>query len=178
MFQRIKVRRVLATLTVLIASLVGLAVSGARATASAGNQIHSATVGAGCVYDAPDTSTTPFLNVAVNTPSSIRLLAGRRGSTTIGSRLVVAAEEGAGAFELPEGFKPIAGGSSEGDATVSETLAGKLGSIRRAPLPPGSPAWEDIGDMTLSEVQAAAQANESGFKTIFKLLTDNRFNKP
>jgi len=32
--------------------------------------------------------------------------------------------------------------------------------------------------MTLAEVRAAAQANEPGFKTILKLLTDSRFNKP
>jgi hypothetical protein len=39
-------------------------------------------------------------------------------------------------------------------------------------------ALRDIADMSLSEVRAAARANEPGFKTILKLLTDNRFNKP
>jgi hypothetical protein len=48
---------------------------------------------------------------------------------------------------------------------------------RAAPLPPGSPSWSDIGDMTMAEVRAAARANEPGFKTILKLLIDSRFNR-
>ncbi len=69
-------------------------------------------------------------------------------------------------------------GLDEADITVSDVLEGKLGSITRAPLPPGSPAWADIQDMSIADVRAAAKANEPGFKTILKLLTDNRFNKP
>jgi RHS repeat-associated protein len=69
-------------------------------------------------------------------------------------------------------------GADEADITVSDVLEGKLGSITRAPLPPGSPAWADIQDMSIADVRAAAKANEPGFKTILKLLTDNRFNKP
>ena len=60
---------------------------------------------------------------------------------------------------------------------VSDILKGKLGSIMRAPLPSGSPAWSDIMDMTMEEVRAAARSNQPGFKTILKLLTDSRFNK-
>ena len=60
---------------------------------------------------------------------------------------------------------------------MREILRGKLGKIVRAPLPPGSPSWADIMDMTLSEVRAAAKSNEPGFRTILKLLTDTRFNK-
>jgi hypothetical protein len=52
-----------------------------------------------------------------------------------------------------------------------------LGSINRAPLLPGTPPLSSIGDMTLSEVQAEAQANTPGFRTLWKLLNDNRFNK-
>jgi RHS repeat-associated protein len=69
-------------------------------------------------------------------------------------------------------------GADEADITVSDVLGGKLGSITRAPLPPGSPAWADVQDMSIADVRAAAKANEPGFKTILKLLTDNRFNKP
>jgi RHS repeat-associated protein len=54
---------------------------------------------------------------------------------------------------------------------VSDILKGKLGSIMRAPLPSGSPAWSDIMDMTMEEVRAAARSNQPGFKTILKLRT-------
>lgn len=73
-------------------------------------------------------------------------------------------------------FDPVAEPGS--DPAVSEVLQGKLGSITKAPLPPGSPSWADIADMPLSEIRAAAQSNEPGFKTILKLLTSGRFNKP
>ncbi len=69
-------------------------------------------------------------------------------------------------------------GADEADITVSDVLEGKLGSITRAPLPPGSPAWADIQGMSIADIRAAAKGNEPGFKTILKLLTDNRFNKP
>ncbi len=68
-------------------------------------------------------------------------------------------------------------GADEADLIVGDVLKGKLGSIRRAPLPPGSPSWTDIANMTISEVRAAAQQGEPGFKAIYKLLTDGRFNK-
>jgi len=70
------------------------------------------------------------------------------------------------------------GGGGADDPTVSDVLKNKLGSIRRAPLPKGSPSWNDIADMNMSQIKAAADNNEPGFKTIFKLLNDNRFNKP
>jgi hypothetical protein len=60
---------------------------------------------------------------------------------------------------------------------VSEVLRGKKGSIQRAPLDSGSPSWNDIRDMTMAEVRAAANANVPGFKTMYKLLNDRRFNK-
>jgi hypothetical protein len=69
---------------------------------------------------------------------------------------------------------PMPGG---GSAKVSEVFKTKLGSIMRAPLPSGSPSWSDIGDITMDEVRAAARANQPGFKTILKLLTDSRFNR-
>ncbi len=69
-------------------------------------------------------------------------------------------------------------GADEADLTVSDVLEGKLGSIRRAPLAPGSPSWADIADMSISDVRAAAKANEPGFRTILKLLTEGKYNKP
>jgi len=69
-------------------------------------------------------------------------------------------------------------GADESDIIVSDVLKGKLGKIIRAPLPPGSPSWADIANMTMADVRAAAKANEPGFKMIYKLLKDSRFNKP
>ena len=68
-------------------------------------------------------------------------------------------------------------GSLGEDPSVRDVLQGKLGSIRRAPLPSGSPSWDDISEMTMSEIRAAAKANQPGYKTILKLLTDSRFDK-
>jgi hypothetical protein len=67
--------------------------------------------------------------------------------------------------------------SAGGNEKVSDVLKGKAGSIMRAPLPRGSPSWSEVGNMTMSEVRAAARANQPGFRTILKLLTDGRFNK-
>jgi uncharacterized protein YukE len=67
--------------------------------------------------------------------------------------------------------------SAAGNEKVSDVLKGKVGSITRAPLPSGSPSWSEVGSMTMNEVRAAARANQPGFKTILKLLTDSRFNK-
>lgn len=62
--------------------------------------------------------------------------------------------------------------------TVADLLKNKLGSIKRASLPKGSPSWADIEGMTLDEIRAGAKANEPGYKTILKLPNDNRFNRP
>lgn len=61
--------------------------------------------------------------------------------------------------------------------TVSEILKSKKGSIRNAPLPPGSPSWDSILTLTLAEIQRRAQRGDTGFGTIYKLLTDSRFNR-
>jgi RHS repeat-associated protein len=69
-------------------------------------------------------------------------------------------------------------GADEADVTVADVLKGKLGKITKAPLPPGSPAWADIQDMSIADVRAAAKANEPGYRTILKLLTEGKYNKP
>ncbi len=69
-------------------------------------------------------------------------------------------------------------GADEADIAISDVLKGKLGKITKAPLPPGSPSWEQVSNMTVAEVRAAAKANEPGFKTILKLLTEGKYNKP
>lgn len=60
---------------------------------------------------------------------------------------------------------------------VRDILKLKKGTIRQVPLDPGSPSWDSILDMTWEQVDAAANANKTGFKTIRKLLGDNRFDK-
>jgi RHS repeat-associated protein len=69
-------------------------------------------------------------------------------------------------------------GADEVELVVGDVLKSKLGSITRAPLPPGSPSWAEVSNMTVAEVRAAAKANEPGFKTILKLLTEGKYNKP
>ena len=61
--------------------------------------------------------------------------------------------------------------------TVGDILKGKKGSIKNAPLPKGSPSWEDFKDMPFGEVIKNAKKNIKGYKTIKKLLIDKRFNK-
>jgi len=61
--------------------------------------------------------------------------------------------------------------------TVEEILKGKRGAIKNAPLPPGSPSWEDILHLTWEEVEERAQDRDPGFHTFHKLLKERRFNK-
>ncbi len=93
------------------------------------------------------------------------------------SQRFLAAEGDVGATEPGWGPGTPAAGQPPDESTIAEILKGKLGSIQRAPLPPGSPAWSDITNMTLSEIRAGAQENLPGYRTILKLLTDGRFNK-
>jgi len=63
------------------------------------------------------------------------------------------------------------------DKTVEEILKSKKGSIKNAPLPPGSPSWNDIVKITLVEIMRRAQRGEIGFKEFYKLLTQGTYNK-
>lgn len=60
---------------------------------------------------------------------------------------------------------------------VSVILLLKLGSVRTAPLPAGSPAWADLEAMTWEQVADGARRDLPGFKTVRKLLTDQRFDR-
>jgi len=60
---------------------------------------------------------------------------------------------------------------------VDDVLKAKKGSIQRAPLPPGSPGWNEIRRMTMGEIEAGAKANAPGYRTILKLLQDRRFDR-
>ena len=64
-----------------------------------------------------------------------------------------------------------------GDKTVSEVLKTKKGSIKNAPLPPGGPNWNDLLPLSMEAVRKLAQKGETGYREIWKLLTDSRFNR-
>ena len=63
------------------------------------------------------------------------------------------------------------------EETVDQRLRQKRGKIKNAPLDRGSPSWEEIRNMKMSEVRRRAQRGEVGYKTIWKLLNDPRFTK-
>jgi hypothetical protein len=60
---------------------------------------------------------------------------------------------------------------------VADILQLKKGSVRTAPLPPGAPPWADLEAMAWEQVEESARRNEPGFKTVRKLLTDQRFDR-
>jgi RHS repeat-associated protein len=64
-----------------------------------------------------------------------------------------------------------------GDKTVKDVLKQRKGSIKQAPLPPGSPGWDTLLPLTMEAIRKAADKGEAGMKTIWKLLNDSRFYK-
>jgi hypothetical protein len=60
---------------------------------------------------------------------------------------------------------------------VADILQLKKGSVRTAPLPNGAPPWADLEAMSWEQVEDAARRNEPGFKTVRKLLSDQRFDR-
>lgn len=60
---------------------------------------------------------------------------------------------------------------------VSEILKQKKGGIKQAPLPSGSPSWDEFSEMTWEQIEDGAEAGEPGFKVVRKLLTDTRFDR-
>lgn len=60
---------------------------------------------------------------------------------------------------------------------VADILRTKKGSVRNAPLPAGSPTWAELEFMTWEQIEAGARQNAPGFKTIRKLLSDQRFDR-
>lgn len=59
---------------------------------------------------------------------------------------------------------------------VDEILRQKKASIKRAPLPTGSPSWHELSEMTWERIEFGAKAGLPGFKVVHKLLTDRRFD--
>ena len=61
--------------------------------------------------------------------------------------------------------------------TVEEILKTKKASVRDAGLEPGSPAWDDIMDLTWEDIVARAKRRVPGYKTIKKLLGSKEYDK-
>ena len=61
--------------------------------------------------------------------------------------------------------------------TVAEILARKKGTIKYAPLPPGSPSWDDIAGETWKSIRQKARRRATGYTTFKKLLLDSRFDR-
>jgi hypothetical protein len=61
--------------------------------------------------------------------------------------------------------------------TVAEILKGKKASIKTASLDPGSPSWDAMLPLLWEEVQARAKQNQTGYKTIKKLLGSAEYDK-
>ncbi|MBK8915255.1 MAG: RHS repeat-associated core domain-containing protein [Phycisphaerales bacterium] len=62
--------------------------------------------------------------------------------------------------------------------TVSEILRKHVcGGVMGTPLPPGGPGWDEILKMTWAQIKAAKRAGEAWARTVYKLLTDRRFQK-
>ena len=60
---------------------------------------------------------------------------------------------------------------------VLEILRSNKGSVRQAPLPDGSPSWPEFEGMMWEDIDEGARRNLPGFKTVRKLLTDQRFDR-
>jgi RHS repeat-associated protein len=112
----------------------------------------------------------------VTVPAGVMVIAVSQGAL-IGASATLA---GLGVY-MASGGTDTGGGSQQADPppdpTVKEVLKTKKGSIRQADLPEGSPSWDDILDLRMSQIMARARARVPGYQTIRKLLTDSRFNK-
>ena len=60
---------------------------------------------------------------------------------------------------------------------MSAILKQKRGSIRQAPLPSGSPSWDEFCEMTWEQIEDGANVGKPGFKVVRQLLTDKRFDR-
>jgi RHS repeat-associated protein len=63
------------------------------------------------------------------------------------------------------------------EPTVADVLKGKKGSIKQAPLPPGSPSWDDILDKPMKDIDEGAKRGLPGYREIRKLLRGKEYDK-
>ena len=67
--------------------------------------------------------------------------------------------------------------TNDDNETVAEILKRKLGKIKQAPLPKGSPSWDDIRSETWASIKRKARLRKTGYRTLHKLLTDGTYDK-
>jgi hypothetical protein len=60
---------------------------------------------------------------------------------------------------------------------VVEILRLKKASVRSAPLPSGCPSWAELEPLFWEQIDDGARQNQPGFRTVRKLLTDQRFDR-
>ena len=60
---------------------------------------------------------------------------------------------------------------------VIDILQLEKGSVRTAPLPTGALPWAELEQLTWEQVEEGAARNAPGFRTVRKLLTDQRFDR-
>lgn len=60
------------------------------------------------------------------------------------------------------------------NAKVRDILKTRRASIRSKGLDPGAPGWDEINDLTLEDVLARYKRDPKRYRTIRKLLTDQR----
>ena len=67
--------------------------------------------------------------------------------------------------------------ASNAGKTVAEILRAKRAGVKLAPLPKGSPSWDEILHLSWEEIDARAKRREPGYRTICKLLSDPEYNE-
>lgn len=67
--------------------------------------------------------------------------------------------------------------ANDDNETVADILSRKKGSIRQAPLEPGSPSWADIMGETWADIKRKSSRRVPGYKTFRKLLSDSEYDK-
>ena len=67
--------------------------------------------------------------------------------------------------------------TNDDDETVADILKRKLGKIKQAALPAGSPSWDDIRGETWASIKRKARQRKMGYRTFHKLLTDGEYDK-
>jgi hypothetical protein len=66
---------------------------------------------------------------------------------------------------------------NDDNETVDDILKRKKGTIKQAPLEPGSPSWGDIRGETWRSINRKARQRKKGYRTFRKLLTDSDYDK-
>lgn len=136
----------------------------------------TAAASTGYRYDAPSAATTPTVNARTDASGARLGLRASPGVVRVVSGYRHAAKGEGALSRLGRRFADETG-SYDPAELAKAVMRRKKGSIQRADLPPGSPPWDQVREMPMAEIEAAAKANQPGYKTILKLLQDKRFDR-